>query len=115
MLDDLWGWGDIILDDLWGRRAERNNSDDAIYTSSLVDGDKAESANSVSFSIKNNSLSAKKLRIADNILDFNPLKTRYVGFEPDTKVYLIRGGNEEDEYLFTITERDEGKLFRISK
>ena len=70
---------------------------------------------SISFSIKNNSLFVKKLRIADNVLDFKPLKTRYVGFESGTEVYLIKDEDEQDEYLFTITKDDEGRLFRISE
>ena len=71
------------------------------------------SAGSIPFGIKNNSLSTKRLRIADNVLDFKPLKTSYVGFEPGTKVYLIKGEDEKDEYLFTITEDDEDRVFRI--
>ena len=70
---------------------------------------------SISFSIKNNSLFIKRLRIADNVLDFKPLKTRYVGFESGTEVYLIKDEDEQDEYLFTITKDDEGRLFRISE
>ena len=98
-------------------RAERraNSSESTQVLGTVGDENKGALVGSIAISIKNNSLFTKKLRIADNILDFKPLKTRYVGFAPNTKVYLIKGDNEEDEYLFTISERDEGKSFRISE
>ena len=98
-------------------RAERraNSSESTQVLGTVGDENKGALVGSIAISIKNNSLFTKKLRIADNILDFKPLKTRYVGFASNTKVYLIKGDNEEDEYLFTISERDEGKSFRISE
>ncbi len=69
---------------------------------------------SISFSIKNNSIFSKRLRIDDNVLDFKPLGKRYFGFKPDTKVFLIQDG-EADEYLFTITKGDRGKVFKIAE
>ena len=73
------------------------------------------SIGSIPFGIKNNSLSTKRLRIANNVLDLKPLKTSYVGFEPGTEVYLVKGEDEQDEYLFTITKEDEDRVFRILK
>ena len=68
-------------------------------------------ANSISFSVKNNSALPKKLRIVDNILDFNPFEKRYVGFPPNTKVYVING--QKEEFLFEVSVSDEGKEFKI--
>ncbi len=72
-----------------------------------------DTVNSIHFSVKNNSVFSKKLKIVDNILNFNPFEKRYFGFKTDTKVYLIKG--EREEYLFTITENDDGKEFKINE
>ena len=71
-----------------------------------------DTVKSISFSIENNSLFPKKLKINDSILDFKPLGKRYVGFKPNTKVYLLK--NKTEKYLFTIKESDEGKEFSIT-
>lgn len=100
-------------DEEWKRIRD---SIDASRSSKIVaDGSEKDSASSIPISIKNNSLFSKKLRISDNVLDFGPLATRYVGFRPGTKVYLVKDEDRKDEYIFTITENDKGKSFKISK
>lgn len=42
------------------------------------------------------------------------LEKRYVGFKPNTEVFLIQNG-EKSKYLFIITENDEGEEFKISQ
>ena len=69
-------------------------------------------ATSIAFSVKNNSLLPKKLKIVDNIVDFKPFEKRYFGFEPNTQVFLLKG--ETEKYLFTLTENDKGKEFKIA-
>ena len=72
-----------------------------------------DTSKSISFSVKNNSILPKKLKIVDNILTFKPFEKRYFGFEPNTEVYLMKGNKEE--YLFTIKASDKGKEFDITK
>ena len=97
-------------------RSERKTTrHDTTRTRAMASDRGKDSTGSISFSIKNNSIFFKRIRIADNTLKFRPFATNYVGFKPGTKVYLIKGENEEDEYLFTITKNDEGKSFKISK
>lgn len=72
-----------------------------------------DTANSIAFSVRNNSLFPKKLKIVDNILTFQPFETRYFGFAPTTKVYLIKG--KKEEYLFTLSKNDQGKQFKLAE
>ena len=105
-------------DQEWERiRSEKtvDSSDTIRVSKTTADRNQKDLAGSISISIKNNSLFSKRVRISDNVLTFGPLKTKYVGFKPGTKVYLIKGSPEKDEYLFTVTEDDEGKSYKIAK
>jgi hypothetical protein len=70
---------------------------------------------SVAFSIRNNSILPQKIEIDGNVLKFNPLEVRYVGFAAGTKAYwyhktfrLGRG-----KFLFEVKEKDRDKRFTL--
>lgn len=95
-------------------RAERQSeADETPAESATEQKPNSAASSSIAFSIQNNSLFPKRLRIADNVLDFKPFEIRYVGFPADTKVFLIRGAGA-DHYLFAITEDQAGRTFKIT-
>ena len=96
------------------RTERKSRSNKKLSNENEVDVDvDNDTIKSISFSVKNNSVFSKKLKIVDNILDFKPFEKRFFGFKADTKVYLLKG--EKEEYLFTITENDEGKEIKINE
>ena len=96
------------------RSQSKEGEADTIQKENSGNDNQEDLENSIPFSIKNNSILYKRLRIADNVLAFKPFETRYVGFKPATKVYLIRS-NKEDRFLFKITQEDQGKTFKIAE
>lgn len=70
---------------------------------------------SVAFSIQNNSIWPQQIEISGNILAFNPLETRYVGFAAGTKVYRYNKKKPlgRGKFLFEITEQDLNKCFAL--
>ena len=75
----------------------------------------AKELSSVAFSIQNNSIWPQQIEISGNILAFNPLETRYVGFAAGTKVYQYnkRKPLGRGKFLFEITEQDLNKCFAL--
>jgi hypothetical protein len=70
---------------------------------------------SVPFSIRNNSLLPQKIEVDGNVLKFNPLEVRYVGFAAGTRAYFYDKAavNERGEFLFEIGEKDRDKRLRL--
>jgi hypothetical protein len=70
---------------------------------------------SVAFSIQNNSLWPQKIEVSGNILAFNPLETRYVGFAAGTKVYQYdkKKASGRGKFLFEIGEKDMNRRFAL--
>jgi hypothetical protein len=69
--------------------------------------------NAVPFSIRNNSLLPQKIEINGNVLKFNPLEVRYVGFATGTKVYWYDKKEKlgRGKFLFEVEEKDRDKRF----
>lgn len=74
-----------------------------------------EASRAVPFSIRNNSVMPQKLEINGNILVFNPLEVRYVGFQVNTKVYLYNkhASSGRGKYLFEVKAGDGDKRYKI--
>ncbi|MBN7816029.1 hypothetical protein [Algoriphagus pacificus] len=94
------------------RNNRKANTAETLQETDTLPSAESRNPGSIPFSIKNNSIFPKKLRIADNVLSFYPFEKRYVGFYPQTKVYLIKGENKE-ELLFEVKSEDKGKTFAI--
>jgi hypothetical protein len=66
---------------------------------------------SVPFSIRNNSLLPQRVEIDGNVLEFNPLEVRYVGFASGTKLYRYdkKANSGRGKFLFEVKEKDRNK------
>jgi hypothetical protein len=74
-----------------------------------------EASTSVPFSIRNNSLLPQKIEINGNVLKFNPLEVRYIGFAAGTKAYLYDKSATEGKgrFLFEVREKDRDKRLKL--
>jgi hypothetical protein len=89
-------------------------ADASVQTAKAVT-DMGEASTSVPFSIRNNSLLPQKIEINGNVLKFNPLEVRYIGFAAGAKAYLYdksRAGGK-GRFLFEVGEDYRDKQLKL--